>query len=197
MSGKRKSESTISAPHEEKKPKDSQSIIVHSSEPTSTNTMTTPTSVQNSLQPLLDTTNSLQGAAQPKRIKINHLQPEQPIPPVPQTSTPTLPVAPLPPQQKQMVEVKSLGRNTVKFKNNQMIVSGPDLAQAQLIAKQLSSGAAKLATLYGKQVLISTTPLSKSDTNVENLKSDTEKNNNSEDQISESDTEGKIQLFLM
>ena len=39
-----------------------------------------------------------------------------------------------------------------------MIVSGPDIAQAQLIAKQLSSGAARLATLNGKQVLISTTP---------------------------------------
>jgi hypothetical protein len=61
-----------------------------------------------------------------------------------------------------------------------MIVSGPVLAQAQLIGKQLSSGAAKLATLNGKQVLISTAAyLSKSDTNGENLKSDTEKNNNS------------------
>ena len=39
-----------------------------------------------------------------------------------------------------------------------MIVSGPDIAQAQLIAKQLSTGAARLATLNGKQVLISTTP---------------------------------------
>ena len=44
------------------------------------------------------------------------------------------------------------------LKGNQMIVSGPDIAQAQLIAKQLSSGAARLATLNGKQVLISTTP---------------------------------------
>jgi hypothetical protein len=39
--------------------------------------------------------------------------------------------------QKQMVEVKSLGQNTVTFKGNQMIVSGPDIAQAQLIAKQV------------------------------------------------------------
>ena len=100
MSGKRKSETTISAAHEEKKPKDSQSIIVHSSGATSTNTMTTPTSVQNSLQPLLDTTNSPQGAAQPKRIKATTpLQPEQPIPSVPQSSTPTLSMTPLPPQQ--------------------------------------------------------------------------------------------------
>ena len=60
--------------------------------------------------------------------------------------------------QKQMVEVKSLGQNTVTFRGQQMIVSGPDIAQAQLIAKQLSSGAVKLATLSGKQVLISTQP---------------------------------------
>ena len=53
---------------------------------------------------------------------------------------------------------QSLGQNTVTLKGNQMIVSGPDIAQAQLIAKQLSSGAARLATLNGKQVLISTTP---------------------------------------
>ena len=39
-----------------------------------------------------------------------------------------------------------------------MIVSGPDIAQVQLIAEQLSSGAVRLATLNGKQVLISTTP---------------------------------------
>ena len=56
MSEKRKSESTISAGHEEKKPKDSRSSIVHSSEATSTKTMTTPTSViQNSPQTHLNT----------------------------------------------------------------------------------------------------------------------------------------------
>ena len=261
MSGKRKrkSETIISAAHEEKKPKDSQSIIVHSSGATSTNTMTTPTSfIQNSPQTLLNTTNSPPGTQQPKKInsiKATPLQPGQPIPSgtsvfmsggktycipkesiiaqqhhqhkvqlqqqqpsVPQTSTPALPLTPLqnvfpisftatpsavtpgtapeggqgqqtptigtiqaqnPQGQKQMVGVKSLGLNTVTFKGNQMIVSGPVIAQAQLIAKQLSSGAAKLATLNGKQVLISTTPLSNSDTNGENLKSDTEKNNNS------------------
>ena len=37
--------------------------------------------------------------------------------------------------QKQMVEVKSLGQNTVTFKGNQMIVSGPDIAQAQQIGE--------------------------------------------------------------
>ena len=60
--------------------------------------------------------------------------------------------------QKQMIEIKSLDQNTITLKGNQMIVSGPDTAQAQLIAKQLSSGAARLATLNGKQVLISTLP---------------------------------------
>ena len=45
MSGKRKLETTVSAVHEEKKPKDCQSIIDHSSGAISTNTMTTPTSV--------------------------------------------------------------------------------------------------------------------------------------------------------
>lgn len=63
---------------------------------------------------------------------------------------------PSPSTPKQVVEVKSLGSNTVTFKGNQMIVSGPDVAQAQLIAKQLSSGQAKLAMIGGKQVLIST-----------------------------------------
>ena len=82
MSGKRKrkSETTISAAHEEKKPKDSQSINVHSSGATSTNTLTTPTSiVQNSSQPLLNTTNNPPGTQQPKRIKATPLQPGQPI----------------------------------------------------------------------------------------------------------------------
>jgi nucleosome-remodeling factor subunit BPTF len=61
-------------------------------------------------------------------------------------------------QPKQMVEVKTLGQNVVSFKGSQMIVQGPDIAQAQHIARQLSSGAARLAMLNGKQVLISTTP---------------------------------------
>ncbi len=53
MSGKRNLETTTSAAHEEKKPKDSQSIIVHSSRVTSINTMSASTSViQNSSQTL-------------------------------------------------------------------------------------------------------------------------------------------------
>ena len=70
MSGKRKSESTISAPHEEKNPKDSQSIIVHSSGATSTKTMTTPTSViQNSPQTLLNGWVSAQKALNQLKIE--------------------------------------------------------------------------------------------------------------------------------
>jgi nucleosome-remodeling factor subunit BPTF len=66
----------------------------------------------------------------------------------------TTPAAP----PKQMVEVKTLGQTVVSFKGNQMIVQGPDIAQAQAIAKQLATGTARLAMLNGKQVLISTTP---------------------------------------
>ena len=54
--------------------------------------------------------------------------------------------------QKYMLEVNSLGQNTVTFKGNEMIVSGPDFDEAQVIAKQLSSGASRLATLNGRQV---------------------------------------------
>jgi nucleosome-remodeling factor subunit BPTF len=72
------------------------------------------------------------------------------------TSTTPTPAVQQPP--KQMVEVKTLGQNVVTFKGNQMIVQGPDAVQAQLIAKQLATGAARLAMLNGKQVLVSTTP---------------------------------------
>ena len=70
MSEKRKSESTICAGHEEKKPKDSRSSIVHSSEATSTKTMTTPTSViQNSPQTLLNGWVSAQKALNQLKIE--------------------------------------------------------------------------------------------------------------------------------
>ena len=74
------------------------------------------------------------------------------------TAAPTTTVAaPGTPTGKQVMEVKPLGQNSVTFKGTQMIVSGPDMAQAQAIAKQLSSGQARLASYNGKQVLISTT----------------------------------------
>ena len=63
----------------------SRSIIVHPSGSTSTNTMTTPTSVmQNSPKTLPNTTNTTpqQGTpGQPKSIVATPLQPGQPIPP--------------------------------------------------------------------------------------------------------------------
>ena len=77
----------------------------------------------------------------------------------PQPLTPVTPAAQTP--QKQMVNVKPLGNNVVTFKGNQMIVSGPNVAEAQAVAKQLSSGAARLANLNGKQVqIVSMTVLS-------------------------------------
>ena len=39
----------------------------------------------------------------------------------------------------------------------QMIVSGPDMAQAKAIAKELSTGQGRLASYNGEQVLISMT----------------------------------------
>ncbi len=91
-----------------------------------------------------------------------------PPPPPPKPTPPVVQQPPQPQQQqqqsplasqqvimnnsgKQMVEVKTLGANTVSFKGHQMIVSGPDVAQAQAIANQLSTGQARLATLGGKQ----------------------------------------------
>ena len=63
----------------------SRSIIVHPSGSTSTNTMTTPTSVmQNSPKTLPNTTNTTPQQAtpgQPKSIVATPLQPGQPIPP--------------------------------------------------------------------------------------------------------------------
>ena len=52
------------------------------------------------------------------------------------------------------MEVKSIGQNTVSWKNYQYNVTGPDNAHAQSIAKQLSTRAAKLGELNGKKVLI-------------------------------------------
>ena len=52
------------------------------------------------------------------------------------------------------MEVKSIGQNTVSWKNYQYNVTGPDNAHAQSIAKQLSTRAANLGELNGKKVLI-------------------------------------------
>ena len=46
------------------------------------------------------------------------------------------------PSKANMIQIQSLGENTVTIKDNQLIVQGPDHAQATTIAKQLSSGQA-------------------------------------------------------
>ena len=55
------------------------------------------------------------------------------------------------------IVIKPLGQNSVTFKGTQMIVSGPDMAQAKAIAKELSTGQGRLASYNGEQVLISMT----------------------------------------
>ena len=80
------------------------------------------------------------------------------------TPTPTLiqttaanPSIPSPTTQKKqdmLVGIQSLGDITVTIKNGQLIVQGPDHAAATQIAQLLSTGAAKLANLNGKQVLV-------------------------------------------
>ena len=170
MSEKRKSESTISAGLEEKKPKDSQSSIVHSSGATSTKTMTTPTSViQNSPQTLLNTTtvplsdwlerkkvpaiirtNSPPGSQQPKMInsiKATPLQPGQPIPP---DKTAFM-----------------FGGKTFCIPTQQYL-RGRVIAQAQVMTP-------KLINPNGKQFLTSLAD-AKSDINGKNLKSDSKDN---------------------
>ena len=63
-----------------------------------------------------------------------------------------------PNKQNMVVGIQSLGANNVTIKDKQLIVRGPDQAAATEIAQLLSTGAAKLATLDGKQVLLTTAP---------------------------------------
>ena len=80
------------------------------------------------------------------------------------TPTPTLiqttaanPSNPSPTTQKKqnmLVGIQSLGAITVTIENGQLIVHGPDHAAATQIVQLLSTGAAKLANLNGKQVLV-------------------------------------------
>ena len=63
-----------------------------------------------------------------------------------------------PNKQNMVVGIQSLGANTVTIKDGQLIVQGPDHAAATQIAQLLSTGAAKLANLNGKQVLLTTAP---------------------------------------
>ena len=54
--------------------------------------------------------------------------------------------------------IQSLGANTVTIKDGHLIVQGPDHAAATQISQLLLTGAAKLANLNGKQVLLTTAP---------------------------------------
>jgi hypothetical protein len=54
-----------------------------------------------------------------------------------------------------VVGVQSLGSTTVTVvKDGQLVVQGPDQAAATRVAKLLSTGAAKLGSLNGKQILL-------------------------------------------
>ena len=54
--------------------------------------------------------------------------------------------------------IQSLGANTVTIKDGQLIVQGPDHAAATQISQLLLTGAAKLANLNWKQVLLTPAP---------------------------------------
>ena len=99
----------------------------------------------------------LTAPATPAPPTVTPIAPPTPVAPSPLATNAATVAAPGTPGGKQVMEVKPLGQNSVTFKGTQMIVSGPDMAQAQAIAKQLSTGQARLASYNGKQVLISTT----------------------------------------
>merc|ERR1719422_984150 len=103
----------------------------------------------------------------PVTPNVTPIQPK-PIAPSPQQLTPAptpvqtpaaTPGTPATPNKQNMVVgIQSLGANTVTIKDGQLIVQGPDHAHATQIAQLLSTGAAKLANLNGKQVLLTTAP---------------------------------------
>jgi len=89
------------------------------------------------------------------------LQPIQPLPTTPQQTgqlAPSQAATPSTPKQSKVVGIQSLGSNTVTIKDGQLIVQGPDHAAATAIARQLSTGQAKLGNVGGKQVLVIIAP---------------------------------------
>jgi len=56
--------------------------------------------------------------------------------------------------KQSVIGFQSLSNNTVRVKDGQLIVQGPDQARVEAIAEQLSSGKAKLGNVCGKQVLV-------------------------------------------
>jgi hypothetical protein len=74
-------------------------------------------------------------------------------------ATPSLAATPGTPRQSKVVGIQSLGANTVTIKGpNLLTVQGPDHATVTAIARQLSTGQAKLGNVEGKQVLVIIAP---------------------------------------
>merc|ERR1719312_1201600 len=84
--------------------------------------------------------------------------PSQATPPQPAQAAPSTGATPGTPKQSKVVGIQSLGANTVTIKDGQLIVQGPDHAAATAIARQLSTGQAKLGNVGGKQVLVIIAP---------------------------------------
>ena len=85
------------------------------------------------------------------------LQPQ--VPPSPAPQTPALPssgatAATAAGTKQKVIGIQSLGNNTVTIKDGQLIVQGPDHAEATAIARKLAAGEAKLGNVGGKQVLV-------------------------------------------
>merc|ERR1719187_1465292 len=103
----------------------------------------------------------------PVTPNVTPIQPK-PIAPSPQQLTPAptpvqtpaaTPANPATPNKQNMVVgIQSLGANTVTIKDGQLIVQGPDHDAATAIARQLSTGQAKLGNVGGKQVLVIIAP---------------------------------------
>lgn len=96
----------------------------------------------------------------PIQPKLQAIQPSPlpATPPQPPQASPSPAATPGTPKQSKVVGIQSLGSNTVTIKDGQLIVQGPDHAAATAIARQLSTGQAKLGNVGGKQVLVIIAP---------------------------------------
>ena len=77
-----------------------------------------------------------------------------PAPPTPATQSGGATAATASGTKQKVVGIQSLGNNTVTIKDGQLIVQGPDHAEATAIARKLAAGEAKLGNVGGKQVLV-------------------------------------------
>ena len=137
--------------------------------------MTTPTSViQNSPQPLPNTTNSPQGTQQPKRIRANPLQPGQPIPPgAPGT---TVFMSRIDFQLNCIPTASMLAQQQQHQQQEQQQPSVPQTSTPTLPVAAPSAVTPGAPGVNGRQLFISV-PHTESGTNGENLKSDTQDKN--------------------